>query len=279
MERDRLTITLRRDVLEQLDRTIDGYKLRNRSHAIEYYLSRELGGRLTTAVILCGGQGVHLRPFTYELPKAMIPVKGRPLLEHIIDGLRDQGIRDIVLTIDYLGDKIQQHFGDGAKFGVKITIVPAAKPVGTGGSLRTAAKRIGDQPFLLLYGDVLAKVDYRDLIDFHAEHKKLVTMAVTSVADPSASGAVGLRGARVVSFTEKPKAGPATSRLISAGIFVMDPKVIDAIPAKTGVVSLERDVFPALVKRDCIDGFVIDAPWYDISTPETYERALKEWSE
>jgi NDP-sugar pyrophosphorylase family protein len=279
MERDRLTITLRRDVLEQLDRTIDGYKLRNRSHAIEYYLSRELGGRLTKALILCGGTGVHLRPFTYELPKAMIPVKGRPILEHIIGELRDQGVRDVILTIDYLGEKIQQHFGDGAKFGVKFTYVPSAKPIGTGGSLRAAKSAIGDQPFLLLYGDVLAKVDYHDLIDFHAEQKKLVTMAVTSVADPSASGVVGLRGARIVSFTEKPNAGPATSRLISAGIFVMDPTVIDAIPAKAGVVSLERDVFPTLVKRDSINGFVIDAPWYDISTPETYERALKEWRE
>ena len=277
MERERLTITLRQDVLEQLDRKIDGYRLRNRSHAIEYFLSRELGGKLTRAVVLCGGRGVQLRPFTYELPKPMVPVKGRPLLEHVIEGLRDQGIRDIILTIDYLGDKIAAHFGDGGKFGVKIQYAKASKPIGTAGSLRLTKELVGDQPFLLVYGDVLAKVDYQELIDFHAEHKKLVTMALTSVADPSAAGAVSLRGAKVVAFTEKPKPGPTTSRLISAGIFVVDPEVIGKIPTGSSMASLEKDIFPGLIKDGQIDGFVFDAPWYDVSTPDSYERVLKEW--
>ena len=279
MERERLTITLRRDVLDQLDRRIDGYRLRNRSHAIEYFLSRELGGKLTRAVVLCGGRGVQLRPFTYELPKPMVPVKGRPLLEHVIDSLRDQGIRDIILTIDYLGNKIERHFGDGGKFGVKLQYAKSTKPIGTAGSLRLVKDLVGDQPFLVVYGDVLAKIDYQELIDFHTEHKKLVTMALTSVADPSASGAVSLRGAKVVAFTEKPKAGPTTSRLISAGIFVMDPQVITKIADGTKLVSLEQDICPGLIHESQIDGFVFDAPWYDISTPETYERALKEWTD
>ncbi len=279
MERERLTITLRQDILEQLDRKIDGYRLRNRSHAIEYFLSRELGGKLTRAVVLCGGRGVQLRPFTYELPKPMVPVKGRPLLEHILDGLRDQGIRDIVLTIDYLGDKIEQHFGDGGKFGVKLQYAKSTKPVGTGGSLRLAQALVGDQPFLVVYGDVLAKIDYQELIDFHAEHKKLVTMAVTSVADPSAAGSVSLRGPKVVAFTEKPKAGPTTSRLISAGVFVMNPEVVSKIPADASLVSLETDIFPSLIADSQVDGFVFDAPWYDVTTPESYERVLKEWQD
>lgn len=279
MERERLTITLRQDVLEQLDRKIDGYRLRNRSHAIEYFLSRELGGKLTRAAVLCGGRGVQLRPFTYELPKPMVPVKGRPLLEHVIGGLRDQGIRDIILTIDYLGDKIEQHFGDGGKFGVKLQYVKSSKPVGTGGSLKLTKDLIGDQPFLVVYGDVLAKIDYQELIDFHAEHKKQVTMAVTSVADPSALGAVSLRGPKVVAFTEKPKAGPTTSRLISAGIFVMNPEVIQSIPDGDKLVSLEQEIFPNLIDVGQIDGFVFDAPWYDVTTPDSYERVLKEWQD
>ena len=279
MERDRLTITLRQDVLEQLDRRIDGYRLRNRSHAIEYFLSRELGGKLTRAVVLCGGRGVQLRPFTYELPKPMVPVKGRPLLEHVIERLRDQGIRDIILTIDYLGDKIATHFGDGGKFGVKIQYAKANRPVGTAGSLRLVKELIGDQPFLVVYGDVLAKIDYQELIDFHTEHKKLVTLAVTSVADPSALGAVSLCGAKVVAFTEKPKAGPTTSRLISAGIFVVNPEVIGRIPANEKLISLEKDIFPKLIDDGQIDGFVFDAPWYDVSTSDSYERVLKEWEE
>jgi len=278
MERERLTITLRQDILEQLDRTIDGYKLRNRSHAIEYYLSRELGGKLTRAVILCGGKGLHLRPFTYELPKPMIPVKGRPLLEHIIDGLRDQGIRDIVLTIDYLGEKIEQHFGDGAKFGVKITYVRSPKPIGTAGSLRLAKDLLGDQPFLLVFGDVLTKIEYQDLIDFHTDHKKLVTMALTSVEDPTDFSSVRLRGSKVVAFTEKPKTHAGTSRLISAGVFVMDPGVLEKIHIHAPA-SLEREVFPGLIEDGDIFGFVFDSPWYEISAPESYERALKEWQD
>ena len=276
MERERLTITLRRDVLEQLDRQIDGYKLRNRSHAIEYYLSRELGGRLTKAVILCGGKGLSLRPYTYELPKAMIPVKGRPLLEHTIEGLREQGIRDIVLTIDYLGEKIEQHFGDGSKLGVKIQYIRLGKPVGTAASLRATKDVVGTQPFLLLYGDVLTKVLYQDLIDFHSEQKKLLTMALTSVADPSAMGAVSLRGSKVVAFTEKPKSNATVSRLVSAGIFVISPEIFAKLLAKTPL-SLEQDVFPKLIEDSEVDGFVFDAPWYDITTPENYERLLKEW--
>lgn len=275
MERERLTITLRQDILDLLDRRIDGYRLRNRSHAIEYYLSRELGGKLTRAVILCGGKGVKLRPFTYELPKPMIPVKGRPMLEHTIDMLRDQGIRDIVLTIDYLGEKIQEHFGDGAKFGVKIQYVQLQKPVGTAGSLKAARDAVGNQPFLLLYGDVLAAVDYQELIEFHANHKKLMTMAVTSHADPSAAGSVHLRGSNVVQFTEKPKTA-SHSRLISAGIFVMDAEIFGKLP--TGASgSLEENVFPRLVEGAEIVGFVFDAPWYEVTTPESYERLLKEW--
>jgi len=275
MERERLTITLRSDLVDLLDSRIDGYRLRNRSHAIEYYLSRELGGKLSRAVILCGGNGVQLRPFTYELPKALIPVKGRPLLEHTIDMLRDQGIRDIVLTVDYLGDKIEQHFGDGAKFGVKIQYVQLKKPAGTAGSLSAVENVIGTQPFLLLYGDVLASIDYQELIEFHANHKKLVTMAVTSHADPSAAGAVSLRGSKVVSFTEKPKTA-GHSRLISAGIFVMEPAIFATLVA-TKPASLEEMVFPQLVDKGEIVGFVFDAPWYDITTPESYERVLKEW--
>ena len=278
MERERLTITLRQDILEQLDRQIDGYRLRNRSHAIEYYLSRELGGKLTKAIILCGGNGLSLRPFTYELPKAMIPVKGRPLLEHTIEGLREQGIRDIVLTIDYLGDKIEQHFGDGSKLGVKIQYVRVEKPIGTAGSLKAAQDVAGSQPFLLLYGDVLARIQYQDLIEFHAEHKKLVTMALTSVADPSAMGVVGLRGSKVVAFTEKPKSNAAVSRLVSAGIFVMSPEIFAKLPTKTPL-SLEQDVFTKLVADEEVDGFVFDAPWYDVTTPESYERLLKEWKD
>ena len=120
MDRDRLTITLRKDILEKLDNLIDGVTLRNRSHAIESILERSLMPQVTQAVILAGGVGVNMRPFTYEIPKALIPVHGKPLVEYLIEELRDAGIRTIVMATGHLGDKIIDHFGNGSKFGVTI---------------------------------------------------------------------------------------------------------------------------------------------------------------
>lgn len=274
-ERERLTITLRHDLLQRVDEIIDGARIRNRSHAIEYLLSNSLPPAVQKAFVLAGGAGVKMRPLTYELPKAMLPVGGRPILEHTINLLREHNIRDIIVLVGSLGDKVRNHFGDGANFGVKITYVEEGKRSGTATPLRKAAQLLRDGPFLLMYGDVLAEINLRDMIAFHEHCGKLATMAVTSVDTPGDWGVVGLQGEKIVAFTEKPHK-PGISHNINAGIFVMQPEIIGRVPDRTFAM-LEQDVFPTLAKEDKLCGYVFEGKWFDVATPEIYEQVLKEW--
>src|SRR3989339_783836 len=152
-KRDRLTVTLKKEVLKNLDKYIDGSRIRNRSHAVEYILEKHFSPKVKKAVILAGGRGLKMRPFTYEMPKAMIPINNRPVLEYIIENLRRNDIRDIIISIGYLGDKIKEYFGNGSKFGVNITYLIQKKETGTIEPLLQTKKLIGDEPFLLYYGD------------------------------------------------------------------------------------------------------------------------------
>lgn len=276
MDRERLTITLRRDIIKQVDKSVDGVRIRNRSHAIEYFLAKGFGPKVSQALILTGGKGIKMRPFTYEMPKTMIPVHGRPILEHIVEHLREFNIRDIIISTDYLGEKIREYFGDGSKMGVRITYIENDKPTGTAPPLKLAKNFLAGNPFILWHGDVLADIDLMDLIDFHEEHKKLVTMALTSVIDPSEYGAVRLHGNNIVDFKEKAGKGPDISRLINAGIYVIDPNAIEYVPKKT-ISYLEKDVLPELIKKNNLCGYVFEGKWYDVSTPAIYAEVLKKW--
>lgn len=277
MSRERLTITISKRLIQLLDETIDGARIRNRSHAIEYLLSRTLVPRVSRAVILAGGQGLKMRPFTYEMPKCLIPIKGRPLLEHTIELLLRYEIRDIVLVIGHLGEKIRDHFGNGSRFGVKITYADQGEGFkGTGGALKVAKPLAGPKPFLLVYGDVLADMNLNDLIEFHKNHGKIMTMALTSVEDSSIWGVVQLHGTQIRDFTEKPKPSQRLSRLINAGIYVIEPRIFEFFPTKK-TFRLEEEVFPKLAQQDELYGYPFEGQWFDIGTPEIYARVLKEW--
>ena len=276
MDRVRLTITLRRDLIKEVDKFQDGVRIRNRSHAIEYLLSKVVGPKVTKVFILAGGYGIKMRPFTYEMPKPMIPVHGKPILEHIIENLRDQGFRDLVILVGYLGEKIKEYFGDGSKLGVKINYVEEKKPSGTAGPLQLAKNFLKNGPFIMQYGDVLAKIDYNELVDYHLTNKAQVTMSLSSVEDPSAYGSVKLRGNKVVGIEEKPKKGLRVSRLVNAGVHVIDWKIIEGICQKPYCM-LEKDVFPKLIREGKVYGYPFEGQWFDVSTPEIYERVLREW--
>lgn len=276
MTRQRLTITLKKDVIRALDQTIDGDRIRNRSHAIEYLLSKTLAPKIKKAFILAGGAGVKMRPFTYEMPKTMLPVKGKPILEHIIDKLREHNIREIIILVGALGDKIKNHFGDGAKFGISIVYIEEPKEEGTAAPLRLAKNLLGNEPFLLLYGDVLADINLTDFIDFHSAHGGLTSIALTSVAKPSEYGVVCLHGDKVVDFTEKPHKAHTLSHVVFSGIQILSPKVIEMVPKK-GFSMLENDLLPKLAKSGQLYGYLFEGRWYDVGTPEIYAEAVKEW--
>lgn len=275
MDRDRLTITLRRDILQKIDNFIDKTSIRNRSHAIETLLLRSLAPSVNTVVVLAGGKGIKLRPLTYELPKSLIPVKGRPLLEYTIDLLKNANIKNIIICIGHLGEKIVKYFADGEKFGVKIRYSEEKKPLGTAGALRKVTPFINGT-FLTLHGDILTKINIFDLLHFHNRENSLATMALTTVGDPEIFGNVKLRGTKILKFLEKPKKGENFSLLINAGIYVFEPAIFSYIPKK-GVSFLEEDIFPKLVADGQLTGFTFDTEWFDITNPVSYEKALKSW--
>lgn len=276
MERERLTITLRKDLLHQVDQTIDGANIRNRSHAIEFLISKSFPSKVRKALILAGGHGVKMRPLTYELPKPMIPVGGRPILEHIIDLLRLNDVKDITILTGPLGDKIRNYFGDGTRSGVKINYIEEKTPSGTSAPLKRLKAPFTDEAFFLIYGDVLADINLKEMADYHKNSQAQLTMAITSINESGEWGVVNLRGNRVVGFSEKPhKEG--FSKLISAGIFIIEPSIISLVPdAKFS--TMEKDVLPKIIEKDKVAGYSFDGLWFDIATPKIYEQALKFWN-
>lgn len=276
MDKERITITIRKDLLKKIDKSIDGLKLRNRSHAIESIIEKSLGPKIQKAIILAGGKGSQLRPDIHKLPKSMIPVHNEPIIAQLLKLLRNHDIKDIAVVTGYLGEKIEQYLEDGSRFGVNITYFRESSPQGTAGALLKAKSFIGNQKFLLLHGDIITTIDLNKMVGFSHKKKALAIMALTSVADPSVYGSVKLQGTQVVDFIEKPTDDLSVSRLVNAGIYILDPKVLDEIPQ--GKSYLETDVFPKLIKQKTLIGYPFDSPWFDISTPESYQRAIKEFS-
>lgn len=276
MDRQRITITLRNDLLKKVDERIDGTKIRNRSHAIEYLLTKSVIPPISQAVILAGGEGVKMRPLTYEIPKALIPVGGKSLLEYTIESLREAEIREIILAIGHLGNKIKDHFGNGSKFGVKITYSEENNSLGTAGALANCYSLLEQKPFVILHGDILVDLNFRELIAFHQNIKTNVsTMVLTTKSDPSFYGNVQLVGNKVVEFVEKPTKKQAASHLVSTGVYVCEHEIFDYIPEKNP--AMLEDVFPELAKQGKLSGFLFAGKWFDVSTPKNYAEAIAHW--
>jgi NDP-sugar pyrophosphorylase family protein len=275
MNRERLTITLRNDMLKRVDGMVDNIRIRNRSHAIEVLLSRALSSRsIKHAILLAGGKGTRMRPYTYEIPKPMIPVQGRPLIQHIVELLRKYEVKEIIFSVGYMSDKIKEYFGNGSKFGVNITYVEEETELGTAGPLNLLRDKL-NETFLMFNGDVLANIDLKDFVSFHEEKKGVATIALTAVSDASRFGVARLRGDNILQFTEKPPVGKETSNLINAGVYALEPEVLKYVPK--GRAMMEKDVFPKLAKRGLLFGYHFDGQWFDTGTPDSYELAIKNW--
>ncbi len=278
IKRKRLTITLKEDIIQAIDRIIDRDRIRNRSHAIGYLLSQTLEGKVKKAFILAGGRGIKMRPFTKEIPKSMLLVKGRPILEYQIEALRESDVRDILIMVGYLGEKIKYYFGDGSKFGVKIDYLEQPRgEIGSAFALKLAENFLRDERrFLVLYGDVLAKIDLKDFIYFHTSQKKIGTLALTSIKESSLYGVVKLKGSKIVDFIEKPKK-EEFSRVVNSGIFIFENEIFNYLNKTKKENLLEKAIFPTLIKEGQLLGYLFEGKWFDIGTPEIYARTLKEW--
>lgn len=276
MNRERLTITLRSDLLKALDSLIDGERLRNRSHAIEYFLSRSLGARAVKVLILAGGKPVYFESEKKALPKAMVKIAGKPLLEQTLHRLKTSKFTDITISIGEGGDIIKKYFGDGSSIGLKITYIEQPDTFsGNAQPLLQAKEHIGSNDFLLLYGDVLSDIDYNDFVEFHRQQKSSVcTMGLTSTEAVNMWGLARLQGNRVVEFEEKPKSPKTFSRLINAGMYVMEAEIFKYITKDAG--KLESEVFPRLAEEGKLYGYPYEGLWLDISNSAAYKQAVKE---
>src|SRR3989344_749011 len=274
MRRIRLTITLKETLINDVDMLIDGEKIRNRSHAIEYVLLQSFKPSVNKAVILAGGKGENLRPYTYELPKSMLLIKSRPILEYLIHDVRDAGIREIVMCIGHRGEKIKEYFGDGAIFGVKITYSEEKIPLGTGGAIQAILPFIKDQSFVLLYGDIIVDLNLKDVIQFHKDQETVATVALTPTDNPSPYGQLELHGQSIVGFHERTKKGKSKSNLVNTGVYILNKEISHYFPLSKKVFMFES-VLQKVIHKKQLAGFVFEGQWFDIGSVVNYERAIK----
>ncbi len=272
---EKVSITLNGNILEKVDQMVDGRKIKSRSDALEKMICHAVNREnVKTAFILAGGKGTRMRPFTYELPKPLIPVQGKPLLQHILNLLRKYEIRDVIISTGYMCDKIKEYFGNGSKFGFDITYVEEKEELGTAGALNLS-KGMLKKTFLMFNGDVLTNIDLHDLIDTHSRNDGLATIALTPVDDPSRFGVADLKGDRIMKFIEKPK--KPVSNLINAGVYILEPEVLEYVPK--GKAMMETDVFPKLADKGLLYAYPFEGQWFDTGTHESYESAIKNWKQ
>jgi mannose-1-phosphate guanylyltransferase len=226
---------------------------------------------MTLGILLVGGMGTRLMPLTRDTPKPMLPIAGLPVTEHQLLAAKRAGVRTIVLATSYLSEVFTPYFGDGSKWGLDVRYAVEETPLGTGGAIKNAAAALNltagsDEPIVIFNGDVLSSHDLGKQIQEHVANRADVTLHLTHVDDARAYGCVPVdENGRVTAFLEKME-NPITNT-INAGSYVFHPSVIETIAANT-VVSVERDVFPALVAAGKkIFGYVEDAYWLDIGTP------------
>lgn len=182
------------------------------------------GHRPNLMIIMAGGQGTRLRPHTENCPKPLLPVGGKPILEHIIERANSQGFERFVLAVHFLGHMIEEHFGDGSRWGVRIEYLREESPLGTAGAISLLEPR-PDVPFLVSNGDVLTDIHYGELLDFHRRNGAMATMAVRFHEWQHPFGVVHTNGVDIVGFEEK----PVSRSHINAGIYVLDPRALDML--------------------------------------------------
>jgi NDP-sugar pyrophosphorylase family protein len=221
------------------------------------------------AFILCGGRGERLKPITDRMPKPMVPVAGKPILEHQLDLLRKHGVTDAVLLVGWHGEAIESYFGDGGRLGMRIeySYEDPDNRLGTAGPIR-AARRFVDGTFIVMNGDIISNADIAAIVAFH---RKAGCMGTINMIDmPSPYGIIDLDGPYITQFREK----PVLPYKMNAGLYVLEPEVVDYMPE---VGSIETDVFPKVAAMGRLCGFdSTGIYWSDVGTHKDLEKANKD---
>lgn len=224
------------------------------------------------AVVLAGGEATRLRPLTCNTPKMMVPVLNRPFLEHLAEYLKKHGVTDIILAVGRLPGQVHDYVGGGSKLGVSITYSTEDSPLGTAGAVKNAGRFL-DATFIVLNGDIYTDIDLSAMVRLHRRNAAIATLALTPVEDPALYGVVetGSRG-RITRFTEKPGHDEVATDMINAGIYILEPAILDYI-APRSFSMFERDVFPPLLEKgEAVFAYASRDYWIDIGTPDKYLR-------
>ena len=226
------------------------------------------------AVVLVGGFGTRLRPLTETIPKPLLPVGQRTIIEHVVRSLAAGGVTEVVLALGFRPDAFTAAFPDGTCAGVPLHYAVEPEPLDTGGAIAFAARSAGiDDTFVVVNGDVLTDLDVRVLVAEHRSKEAEATIHLTPVEDPSSFGVVALDAdGRVLRFVEKPPLGTAPSNMINAGTYVFEPSMIDRVPAGSRM-SVERAVFPVVAAERRLFALCTDDYWIDTGRPELYRQA------
>lgn len=228
---------------------------------------------MSKAVIMAGGFGTRLRPLTINIPKPMVPIMNVPMMEHIVNLLKNNGITDIVSVLYFHPEKISSYFENGSKFGVDMKYVMANADYGTAGAVRNAYEQIKGERIIVISGDVLTDFDLSKAIAYHEEKKSLATILLTRVENPLQYGIVMTDEAgKITRFLEKPSWGQVFSDTINTGMYILEPEVLDMIPYREEF-DFSKDLFPLMLQKKMnLMGYIAEGYWRDIGNLNEYQR-------
>jgi mannose-1-phosphate guanylyltransferase/phosphomannomutase len=225
------------------------------------------------AVVMAGGSGSRLRPLTVGRPKPMMPVVNKPVLAHILSLLKHHNFSEVIITVQFLADLIEDYFGDGSSLGMTLHYSVEEVPLGTAGSVKNAQRYL-DESFLVISGDAVTDINLSDIVQFHQKQGSLATLTLKSVPNPLEYGIVTTdEEGHITQFLEKPSWGQVISDTVNTGIYMLEPEVLDLLKPNTRY-DFSQDVFPNLLSKGAsLFGYVADGYWCDIGNIQSYMKA------
>jgi len=229
------------------------------------------------AVVMAGGFGTRIQPLTHSRPKPMLPIMNKPMMEHTMMMLRDLGIKEFIVLLYFKPEVIQDYFKDGSDFGIKITYVVPDGDYGTAGAVKLAEEYIGDDNFIIISGDLVTDFDFKKLFDFHEKKKSKLSIGLTAVDNPLQFGVVIANEENVIEkFLEKPSWGEVFSDTINTGIYIIEPEILEYIPANENF-DFAKDLFPLLMKKEIkLMAHSLEGYWRDVGNPESYREVYED---
>lgn len=268
----RTTIEFPQELWNELKSTVPP---RGKSRFIIEAVKEKLSRDSLHVLVLCGGEGTRMRPLTLTMPKPMLPLGYKPMLEHTLTFFKEQGFYHFIFAIGYLGESIVKYFGDGSKWDSDIEYSTEEKALGTGGAVKNAERYV-NSTFIVTNGDVVfGNLDVRDVLEFHKEKDSLATIVLWKAEDASRFGLVEVGDdGRLENFIEKPRY--PKPGWINAGLYVLEPEIFSYVP-RGEKVSMESDIFPKILDEKRLYGYNYSGYWADIGIPEDYEEVSRDF--